>query len=201
GFEIGIKDAQSDGPYHQVINATWEGRLAVDASMGIAPPKSYSLRHKYGHRVRLRLAPDDMPSLTMVLGPFGDIVNFGDRGFYLSWYPRGMTFMTASEGVDPNWHQIDRQERLANFRSSQEVWQELCPMLRKLDFVEDDIDPTSGLIYALGDTDIDDHDSKLHTRHEVGVSSVDGYHTVNTGKFTLFPLMAMTVVERVTKTV
>ena len=197
GFDIHTSQDGCDGPYGQVINATWESRLEIDAAMGIAPPKSYSLRHKYGHRVRIRLAPCDLPSLTTVLGPFGDIVNFGDGGFYLSWYPRGMTFMTTSAGVGPDWHEIDRAERLENFHSSCAVWQELCPKLGDLNYTEDDVDPTSGLIYALGDTDIDDLDSQLHTRHEVGVTSLDGYHTVNTGKFTLFPLMAMTVSSRV----
>ncbi|MEO0751308.1 MAG: FAD-dependent oxidoreductase [Pseudomonadota bacterium] len=197
GFDVSLKDGAADGPYDQVINATWEGRTAIDASMGIAPPKSYSLRHKYGHRVQVPLAAGDLPSLTTVLGPFGDIVNFGAQGFYLSWYPSGMTFMTASNGVDQGWHRIDRAERMANFRSSLEVWTVLCPLLGDLEYGDEDVDPTSGLIYALGDTDIDDLDSQLHTRHAVGMASHDGYHTVNTGKYTLFPQMALAVAGRV----
>lgn len=197
GFDVTLADGVVDGPYDQVINATWEGRMCIDASMGIAPPTSYSLRHKYGHRVQLALAAGDLPSLTTVLGPFGDIVNYGAQGFYLSWYPRGMTFMTASACVDPDWYRIDRAERIQNFRSSLEVWAELCPMLAELDYGDEAVDPTSGLIYALGDTDIDDLDSKLHARDEVGVASYGGYHTVNTGKYTLFPQMALAVAARV----
>ena len=82
--------SQTAGPYTHVVNALWEGRLAIDMALGIAPPETWIYRHKFGNRVDTPLAPDDLASVTMVLGPFGDIVNFGANGLYLSWYPHGM---------------------------------------------------------------------------------------------------------------
>jgi hypothetical protein len=54
-----------------------------------------------------------------------------------------------------------------------------------------------GIIFAAGRTDIDDLSSQLHTRTKVGVSSKDGYHSVNTGKYTLAPMFAMQTADRV----
>jgi hypothetical protein len=54
-----------------------------------------------------------------------------------------------------------------------------------------------GIILAAGETDIDDPMSRLHTRNAVGVRSVDGYHSVDTGKYTLAPMYAMEIADRV----
>jgi len=197
GYYIRHSSDKRDGPYDQVVNATWEGRLLIDASIGLPQPTQYSIRHKFGHRVAIKLRAEDLPSITTVLGPFGDIVNFGKNGFYLSWYPHGMTDMIANSSVDAAWYRISREERLRNFQTSQDAWKGLCPSLGQLSFSEEAIDPASGMIFAIGDTDIDQLDSKLHSRCDVGIQSVDGYHSVNTGKFTLFPQMAIQVAERV----
>ncbi|MEM8552952.1 MAG: FAD-dependent oxidoreductase [Pseudomonadota bacterium] len=194
-FKEGANDG--DGPFDHVVNATWESRLAIDASMGIAAPPAYSIRHKYGHRVQIELSPEDLPSLTTVLGPFGDVVNYGPNGLFLSWYPTGMTSMVSNAPMRDDWYKIDRDSGLKNFEESSAMWRRLCPPLRALGFERDDIDPASGLIYAVGDTDIDDLASGLHLRNDVGVQSVGGYHTVNTGKYTLFPMLAVTAAERI----
>jgi hypothetical protein len=49
----------------------------------------------------------------------------------------------------------------------------------------------------VGATGVDDHKSKLHERHEIGVHSVGRYHTVNTGKYTMTPYMGMRTAERI----
>ena len=46
------------------------------------------------------------------------------------------------------------------------------------------------MIFAWGDSDIDDAESVLHQRHEIGVVSADGYHSINTGKLTSAPYFA-----------
>ena len=198
-FTITYEDGgqRSAGPYDHVINATWESRLAIDRSMGLEPPQMWSFRHKFGNRVNVRLAPSDLPSVTCILGPFGDIVNFGDNGFYLSWYPTGMVAMTGDIAPPIKWSSLDRRERLDIFYRSLEHWTRLCPKLRALNYDEDAIDPVSGIIFAWGDTDIDHVDSHLHTRFEVGVHSVGRYHTVNTGKFTLVPYTGLEVANRI----
>jgi hypothetical protein len=185
------------GPYDQVINALWESRLAVDRTMGLEPPARWSHRHKFGTRVLVPLEPADVPSLTCMLGPYGDIVNYGPGGLFLSWYPAGMVSMTSDLMPPRGWDAMPRSERLGVFRRSLEAWLALCPRLGGLVYDDSAIDPVSGMIVARGDTDIDDFGSRLHRRDEAGVRSVAGYHSVDTGKYTLVPLVALEAANRV----
>jgi hypothetical protein len=199
GFRVVFSDSQkqSAGPYDHVVNTLWDGRLKIDQGMGLTPPRPWSFRHKFGSRVAVSLKPSDLPSITCVLGPFGDIVNFGSNGFFLSWYPIGMVSMTGEIEPPPDWTAMSRQARLDVFNRSRDEWIKLCPKLADLSYDEQAIDPESGVIYALGDTDIDDQSSRLHTRFEIGVRSVDRYHSVNTGKYTLMPHIAFSAANRV----
>lgn len=194
-FEGGAR--QSAGPYDQVVNAAWDGRLAIDRSMGLNPPHPWSYRHKFGSRVSIPLETDDLPSVTSVLGPLGDIVNFGANGFFLSWYPTGMIEMSTDLAPPDRWRSLTRDQRLDVYRRSKAHWRELCPLLTKLDYSADRVDPASGTIFAWGDTDVSDADSLLHSRYEVGVHTLDGYHSANTGKYTLVPLVGLTIARRV----
>lgn len=196
-FDITFENGRVDGPFDQVVNATWEGRMEIDAGLGIHPPREWSLRHKFGHRVTVRLNACDLPSVTSVLGAYGDIVNFGEEGFFLSWYPVGMVEMTRNKSLARNWFDWSHEDRMDVFRKSVAHWRVFCPKLDTLDFCESDVDPASGVIFALGDTDIDDDHSLLHLRNELGIQSAGGYHSVNTGKYTLIPQMAMRVADRV----
>jgi hypothetical protein len=54
-----------------------------------------------------------------------------------------------------------------------------------------------GAIFALGETDIDDPESRLHERYKVGITSVGNYHSVDTGKYSLAPLLASRVADRI----
>jgi hypothetical protein len=188
---------QRTGPYDHVVNALWESRLAIDRSLQIAPARDWLYRHKFGNRVRLQLAPGDLPSVTMVLGPFGDIVNFGPRGFYLSWYPVGMVDVSTESEPPPHWAQFAASARHDVFDRSLNAWSRFCPKLQALDFSRDRIDADSGVIFAWGATDIDDPHSGLHDRYEIGIHSVGGYHSVNTGKYTMVPYLGLKTAERV----
>lgn len=185
-----------EGPYNQVVNALWDGRLAIDQSMGLWPDRPWIFRHKFGNRVRI-FCPEDIPSITMVLGPFGDIVNFGSNGLYLSWYPVGMTGTSAEIRPPAEWRELETEARYAVFHKSLEHWVQYCPRLRKLSFNLESVDPASGVIFAWGETDIDDPASGLHDRSEIGIRSVGGYHSVNTGKYTMVPLLGFRAAERV----
>jgi hypothetical protein len=189
--------AQREGPYDRVVNALWESRLAVDRSLGLEPPQGWMYRHKFGNRVNIPLGPADLPSVTMVLGPFGDIVNFGSLGFYLSWYPFGMVDTSFDLQPPRDWVDLHGEARYGVFARSLEKWRSFCPKLRALGFKQDQVDPSSGVIFAWGNSDIDDPDSKLHDRYEIGIRSVDGYHSVDTGKYTMVPYLGLKVAERV----
>ena len=143
------------------------------------------------------LTREQLPSITCVLGPFGDIVNYADNGLFVSWYPTGM-IATSSALRPPEWEQeLSHERRREVFRLSFAEWRKRCPLLESLTFDESAIDPGGGVIFAWGDTDVHDPHSRLHQRHEIGVHSVGHYHTVNTGKFTMTPFMGMRTAERI----
>ena len=57
-----------------VVNALWDGRLAIDAQLDLVPSRPWVYRFK--HRVLARTPRDlaGLPSMTLVLGAFGDVV-------------------------------------------------------------------------------------------------------------------------------
>ena len=75
---------------------------------------------------------------------------------------------------------------------------EICPPLGRLDPVDDAcVVVRGGDIFAWGKSDIDDVSSELHGRSDVGPLSDNGYHSINTGKYTLAPMFAVEVADRI----
>lgn len=183
--------------FDEVINTTWNGLLEIDRTMGISPIGQWSFRYKFGNKLLIPLSEEDLPSCTMVLGPFGDTVNFGKRGAFLSWYPIGRT--AWSEDIrPPDWDRMySEEERMKVFRGSFEALKDRIPSLKDLQFPLEKVDPVGGAILALGNSDVDQEKSRLHDRFEVGLRSFGRYHTVDTGKYTLIPLLAMQIADRV----
>lgn len=196
-FHVELDDGTTEGPYDQVVNALWSGRLPIDRLMGLEPSRRWIHRHKFGSRVRIPLSSRQPPSVTMVLGPFGDIVNFGANGLYLSWYPIGMVDTSSQLEPTRGWTDADAGFRRDIFRRSLAEWTRYCPMLDDLEFDDAAVDPASGVISAWGSTDIDDPHSELHERFSIGVRSVDGYHSIDTGKYTTMPYLALKTAQRV----
>lgn len=183
--------------FPQVVNATWYRRLPLDRPLGIEPPGPWSHRYKFGNRVAVSLTRAQLPSITCVQGPFGDLVNFEANGFFLSWYPTGRTGMSLAESP-PEWDAgYDRAQRMAVFHNSLGHWKQRCARLDELRFSDEDVDPVGGVIYALGTEDVDHVATRLHDRYDIGLQSRGGYHSVDTGKYTLAPLMGMAVADRV----
>ena len=199
GFRLAIDAAGNrlDETFTDVVNAAWYERLALDRPLGIVPPGRWSHRYKFGNRVRVRLRADAIPSCTVVQGPFGDIVNFGERGLFLSWYPIGRTGMSTAE-VAPDWHgAYSPAQRHDVFRRSLAEWRKRCHRLSGLPAGPERVDPAGGVIYALGTTDVDDERSELHNRYEIGIQSRGRYHSVDTGKYTLVPYWGVRIADRV----
>ena len=191
-----------DGPWslhaRQVVNATWERRAAFDRALGIPPPRDVLHRLKY--RVIARLPSDltSAPSVTMVLGRFGDVVIRGDGSAYLSWYPIGLrgwshdpeppaTWDAACGGVAPP--ELGR-EIAKGIVAEIAAW---FPGIERSEPLQVD----AGAIVALGRTDVDDADSTLHRRSQIGITSRGGYHSVDPGKLTTAPLFALETADRV----
>jgi glycine/D-amino acid oxidase-like deaminating enzyme len=182
----------------QVVNALWDGRLAIDEAMGLRAPFPWVHRLKYRMLVELPPRLRSLPSMTFVLGAFGDIVTYPDSPTYVSWYPECMQGWSTDLRPPQEWEAVcsdhlDGQaaEPIANRILS--AFDRYVPGLIESRVAAVD----AGVIFAWGRTDISELESGLHQRDAIGPSSFDGYHTINTGKLTTAPMFAVETAERV----
>ncbi len=195
GFRAG--DARDCARYDHVVNALWGGRLEIDAKLGLVPERPWIYRYKTAGWITGPVPRGRVPSMTIALGPFGDVVNYGDGGVYFSWYPTGLVGRSA-ELRAPDWDRDLPPRRVADaVRRSFACLADLCPALAALAPAPSAIEPIGGTIFAWGETDIDEPGSHLHTRYEVGVHSAGRYHSLNPGKYTLAPYLALEAADRV----
>jgi hypothetical protein len=175
-----------------VVNALWDGRLAIDAQMGLHPdqPWVYRFKHRLCGRMPHRL--DGLPSMTIVLGPYGDVVTRADGdSLYLSWYPVCMTGWSRSLKPPRSWTSdaagaAGESERESIKHATLAAFDAIVPGLADMRTVVVD----GGVIFSWGSSDIDDPASKLHRRDQIGVLGADGYYSINTGKLTCAPYFA-----------
>lgn len=182
-------DADSD-MFSSVVNALWDGRLAIDATRGVHPGRKWIHRFKHGIRFRL---PDTatLPSVTIVLGPFGDVVAYGNGWHYISWYPACMT--AHSDALAPPAWRAQLDERIIT--KSFSAMGAIIPGLQSVR--PQSVSVRAGVIVAWGSTDIDDHASELHRRYEIGVHSYGSYHSIDPGKLTMAPHFAEICADRI----
>ncbi len=183
--------------YDEVINSTWNGLLEIDRTMGIEPLGTWSHRYKFGNKILVPLKADELPSCTMVLGAFGDTVNFKEKGAFMSWYPVGRTGWSEAYRP-PEWDTMySQEERMDVFQRSFDELKKRIPAVGELKFDREAVDPVGGDILALGTTDVDKNESRLHERFEVGIRSFGNYHSVDTGKYTIIPYLAVKMADRI----
>lgn len=202
GDSIQVEGAGPLGPWRmtspQVVNATWESRKHLDATIGHPVLPGWVHRLKYRAIVRLPEKLRLSPSVTMVLGRYGDVVIRPDGTAYLSWYPSGLQGWTHELLPPPEWGPPCRGMVTAQMKR-----QVISEFLRKIDAWFPgicDSEPLlvdAGVITAYGKTDVDDPASALHDRTLVGVSSEDNYHSIDPGKLTTAPLFALEAADRV----
>jgi glycine/D-amino acid oxidase-like deaminating enzyme len=182
----------------QVVNALWENRLALDAAFGLecAPGWLYRLKYRVIARVPERFR--NAPSATMVLGRYGDVVMRHDGTAYLSWYPTGLAGWSHDIAPPSSWQPACRGE-LSDLDKAAIAQRTLSGLDTWYPGIADaqPLIVDAGAIVAYGRTDVDDAASGLHDRSRVGVSSSDGYHSVDPGKLTTAPLFAALAAERV----
>ena len=184
----------------QVVNATWDRRLALDAIMGIAPPGPWVHRLKYRVLARLPSSLRSRRSVTYTLGPYGDIVVYPDGTAYVSWYPlcrQGWSceLVPPTEWEKPCQGDVTSEIAARIAEPSLVALDKWFPGLGCSEVLAVD----AGVITAWGGTEISDRNSGLHVRSQTGVHSTDGYHSIDTGKFTNAPhygVQAADAVER-----
>jgi hypothetical protein len=193
-FEISGMNA--DGPWKRnadiVVNCLWEGKAQIDRALKMNHVDEWITRVKYGFVFDSTPALEDLPSLIITHGPFGDIVNFpSGKHIYITWYPACLVFIGHVEKLPTEWeeacegnHTDKAEEALAQ---SVSILSRFVPQLRFLKLKQ----MMAGTIMGKGKTDISDRESGLHKRHGIGVESEDGYYSIFTGKYTSAPANAM----------
>lgn len=109
-----IEGVAPDGPWQldadQVVNALWESRLTVDRTIGLKSALGWVHRLKYKVLARVPEQLRRAPSVTMVLGPYGDVVIRPDGTGYFSWYPLALRGWTHEIAPPDSWSRACRGE-------------------------------------------------------------------------------------------
>jgi len=176
-----------------VINALWEGRPAVDASLGIQPIAPWS------HRFRAAVfahAPDaSFPSAVLCTGPFGDIKCYADGRLYLSWYLAGL--LVEGHAIEPPRSSavLDQSRRDTVLHDTLQALARYFPVVRRLRDSGIELEVHGGWVYALGQGSLADPASTLHRRDQFNMTIDRGYISVDTAKYSLAPWLAHRVAE------
>ena len=184
--------------FDHVINALWDGRLAVNETLGLRPSRSWLHRLKYGVSFYLPKHAKRPPSATFVSGPLGEVVTYQDGLIYLTWYPTCLLAISR-DIAPPEWPTYpDEPLRSDLLRGTLEAMAEFVVSLRDL-IPEELLDVTvkGGVIVAWGKTDIYDPKSELHRRYEIGVTSDRQFHSIDPGKLTMAPYFAQLCADRI----
>jgi glycine/D-amino acid oxidase-like deaminating enzyme len=188
-MEIRARSASGDelGPFDFVVNALWEGRPAVDATLGIVPDAPWS--HRFRAAVFGRGDASQLPSAVLVTGPFGDVKRYRDGRVYLSWYPVGL-LAEGHEIEPPRECAILSPERNARIQS--EVLAALTGYFPAVAEVATNpsLEVHGGWVYAIGQGSLADRASTLHRRDRFVMSVDRGYISVDTAKYSIAPWLA-----------
>ena len=187
-------DIQTDKGYFQfdkIVNCLWSGQQEIDQRLGLNLKNENNLRLKFGITSNYITELENMPSITIVNGPYGDYVNFpykDDRRMYFSWYPYSMYGMIVNETIPTEWNDICKDNIDVKLKEEQlNKHNEKFKELFKREFAFIDPKLIGGIIVAIGKDDINHLDSKLHQRNDKSVFHDDGYYSISTCKFTSAP--------------
>jgi hypothetical protein len=162
GAWLKVEDTNGEniyGPFAAVINCAWHERASIVVRSGHSFPVVTNYRIK---RAAIVECEKLVRNVTLVHGPFGDIVQYGDR-VYVSWYPVcrihhevGLETSARFNNLIESGYNLDAgiDEILAPFRS-------LCLLPDRFELLE----IHTGAILGEGMTDITDIRSGLHSRH------------------------------------
>jgi glycine/D-amino acid oxidase-like deaminating enzyme len=180
--------------YAGVVNALWGDRLRLDSEIGVHSGRNCLLRYKASVTLDApgMASTVNTPSATLMVGSYGDFVNHGDGRFYLSWYPVCKLAETSDINPRPMLEMVTREmDREAIASATLEALLRYLPSLSRLTPALDRIRVGGGVIAAWGETDIDDPESGLHERHEIGPTRHGSWVTLDTGKYCTAPLYAL----------
>lgn len=186
-------DNRLDGPFDAIVNALWEGRMAIDAAAGIAASGLWSNRYRLSLFARTARYVD-APSAVIATGPFGDIKNYDGRSFYMSWYPAGLRHESTALQPPP----LPPIEDVARDAVRGSILQELGQRLPAVDRIARAIEHCAlegGWVHAAGQGSLADPGATLHRRSDFGVTRLGRYVSVDTGKYSTAPWLAAQIAD------
>ena len=188
-------DPDLDERFDVVVNALWNGRLAIDRTAGVQPEAGWSHRYRLSVFARTRETVD-IKSVVVAVGPFGDIKNYNGRDFYLSWYPVGL--IAESEAVSLEQPQplngAQRQGFIADVRAA---LASILPAATQVFDAAEELNVQGGFVFAMGRGSLGDPASTLHRRDRFGVRRYGNYFTVDTGKYSTAPWLAWNLAKEI----
>jgi choline dehydrogenase-like flavoprotein len=162
-----------------VVNSSWESRARLDRPLHRTGEPG-SIRYKvalFGSRLP---GWNALHPSTRILGAFGDVTPYADGDTYLSWYPVGLLAdsrdgsIPAVPGPLPDAALIAATLAGLGVHANGQKWT-----------------VAGGYVVAQGKGDITDRASSLHERHGPDARRLGPrYVSVDTGKYTLGPLLA-----------
>lgn len=183
------------GSFDFVVNALWEGRLAIDRSVGLAPESPWSNRYRVSLFVET-VRPLDFPSVLVGTGPFGDIKNYDGTHFYISWYPAGL--LLESEDVMPSPPTgVDAAKKEMIVDAVRAGITAILPGAAEIFDATGQLSVEGGWVFAYGQGTLDDPAASLHRRDRFGVRRLGSYISVDTGKYSTAPWLARRIAAEV----
>lgn len=182
-------------PFDVVVNALWEGRLAIDRTAGIEPAPGWSHRYRLCIFARTRHAVGTR-SAVVAVGPFGDVKNYNGRDFYISWYPVGL----VAEGGDISLAAPPPIDGAAEQRFIADVGANITRLLPDVERVfeaAETLQVRGGFVFAQARGALDDRSATIHRRDRFGISRYGNYYSVDTGKYSTAPWLAERVAEMI----
>lgn len=208
--------------YDCVANCLWDDKLRIDRTAGVRDDSPCILRYKATISVSApTVRKDSIPSATGILGSYGDVVNHDNGMYYISWYP----LCKLAQSVDDDGRRLHEmvhkcpvsrniKKALSNYPSISSFVSSIThrgfikdniremakyiPSVANLLNSENHYKLGGGVILARGSTDIDDPNSYLHKRSEVGPVAHGSYITIDTGKYCTAPLFSLEAADMIT---
>jgi glycine/D-amino acid oxidase-like deaminating enzyme len=187
-------DRSIDGEFDAVVNASWAGRLRIDRSVGLVAAPGWSHRYRVSLFVRT-CRPLACSSMVICTGPFGDIKNYNGRDFYLSWYPAGL-LVEGHDLAPPRVPVLSGAMRQSVIADIGDALGALIPSSREILASAASIEVEGGWVFAQGRGSLADPASTLHRRDRFGLTSQGSYLSVDTGKYSTAPWLALQIAER-----
>lgn len=183
------------GPYDYVVNALWEGRMAIDLTAGISQSGRWSNRYRLALFLRTT-EPVAQPSAIVATGPFGDVKNYNGRDFYVSWYPLGL-MVNSHEIMPTSPRPLDSSEEPQRSTDILDALAKIIPGVGSIAGKIERMALRGGWVFAAGQGQLSDPEATLHRRTDFGVQTVGNYLSVDTGKYSTAPWLARRIADRI----